>query len=190
MAPIPKGYDFVQSIPFCLKIGASVALLISLSTLGFFLNNGDITLPSGEKTFDLWGKKQILNVAILVIALALLSVILLIFLFVSGFHEQMDCVNWPSTVAINMIFWSLLLFIFGCLIADTSRKYDDVKQKHGSLCDVLRYNMSDARCDHLIASSVTCFTAFITLSVDAYLNFQNYWAGRQRQPTLRPVRRR
>ena len=59
-------------------------------------------------------------------------------------------------VAINMVFGALLLFIFACLIADTARQYDDLKQKHGSFCDSLRYNMSDARCGHLIASSVCC----------------------------------
>ena len=62
-----------------------------------------------------------------------------------------------------MIIWCVLLFISGCIIADTARKYDDKTYYITSItfCDLLKtkseynnYESSDARCGHLVGASV------------------------------------
>ena len=61
-----------------------------------------------------------------------------------------------------MVIWALLLFISGCVIADTARKYDDKTFYSTGLtfCDFLKKTRSyggsstDARCGHLVGATV------------------------------------
>ena len=57
-----------------------------------------------------------------------------------------------------MVIWGVLLFIAGCLIADTALKYDEKKfgKDRWSFCDYLKIDLvgSDARCGHLVGTTV------------------------------------
>ena len=58
-----------------------------------------------------------------------------------------------------MVIWALLLFIAGCVIADTARRYDEKKYDYDpyTFCDFLKEPQadSDARCGHLIGTTVS-----------------------------------
>ena len=185
MAQIPKGLEYVKSISFFLKIGAFIVLLIALVTLGLFLNKADISLiVSGQLTvdsFDYWERKGGLDFGMFAIVVSWLVVMIMVAFFITGLHEKITIINWPLTVAINMIIWGVLLFISGCIIADTARKYDDKTYFTTSItfCDMLKtkypynyYSTSDARCGHLVGASITCFITTIIFGVDAFFNIQ------------------
>ena len=53
-----------------------------------------------------------------------------------------------------MVIWGVLLFIAGCLIADTALKYDEKKFGRLTFCDYLKLVGSDARCGHLVGTTV------------------------------------
>ena len=57
-----------------------------------------------------------------------------------------------------MVIWGLLLFIAGCVIADTARQYDEKKfdTDPWSFCEYvkLKHVNSDARCGHLVGATV------------------------------------
>ena len=53
-----------------------------------------------------------------------------------------------------MVIWGVLLFIAGCVIADTARQYDEKKFGHWSFCDYLKLVGSNARCGHLVGATV------------------------------------
>ncbi|XP_028392253.1 uncharacterized protein LOC114516860 [Dendronephthya gigantea] len=186
MAQIPKGFDYIKSVPFFLKIGAFILLFIALITLGVFLDKGsqDVTLTNHKKvdSFDHWGRKGGLDFGMFVIVVSWLQVILLVVLFVTGLHEKISVINWPLTVAINMVIWGLLLFISGCVIADTAVKYDEKKFSYSpwSFCDFLKLSWvnSDARCGHLVGSAAICIITTIVFGVDAFFNFQ-LWRGKE-----------
>ena len=160
MAQIPKGLGYVKSIPFFLKIGAFIVLLIALGTLGFFLDKGEIDVKEAHfNSFDYWGKKAALDFGMFVIVVSWLLVMIMVAFFITGLHEKITIINWPLTVAINMIIWGVLLFISGCIIADAARHYDDKEREGLTYCDWLKKNIpffgtTDARCGHLVGSSV------------------------------------
>ena len=66
-----------------------------------------------------------------------------------------------------MVIWGVLLFIAGCIIADTARQYDDKTLKityrvsgtvvYLTFCDSLKEDWvnSDARCGHLVGATVS-----------------------------------
>ena len=60
-----------------------------------------------------------------------------------------------------MLIWGVLLFISGCLIADTARQYDDktmpfIAIGHLTFCDLLKdWAKSDATCGHLVGATVS-----------------------------------
>ena len=178
MAQIPKGLGYVKSIPFFLKIGAFVVLLIALSTLAFFLNEGEIKVKGSHfNSFDHWGRKGGLDFGMFVIVVSWLLVMIMVAFFITGLHEKITIINWPLTVAINMIIWGLLLFISGCIIADAARHYDSKKYNGRTYCDWLKvytigFGTTDARCGHLVCASVTCFITAIIFGVDAFFNIQ------------------
>ncbi|XP_028392090.1 uncharacterized protein LOC114516735 isoform X2 [Dendronephthya gigantea] len=195
MARIPKGLDYVRSVPFFLKIGAFIMLLIALITLGIFLDEANIDVKLQRQrygtinSFDGWGEKRRLDIGMSVIVVSLLQVILLVVLFATGLHEKISIINWPLTVAISMVIWGLLLFASGCFIADTAWKYDEKTTfKHGdhyhttqySFCDYLKNDIydSDARCGHLVGSAATCIITTIIFGVDAFFNLQ-LWRGKE-----------
>jgi hypothetical protein len=65
-----------------------------------------------------------------------------------------------------MAIWGVLLFIAGCVMADTARKYEVDEATYSSyswtFCDFLKKDEgylggwpgSDARCDHLVGATV------------------------------------
>ena len=55
-----------------------------------------------------------------------------------------------------MVIWGLLLFIAGCVIADTARQYDEKKFEGVTFCDAHKnLNLkNDARCGHLVGATV------------------------------------
>ncbi|XP_046842505.1 proteolipid protein 2-like isoform X1 [Xenia sp. Carnegie-2017] len=154
MGTIPKGTEYIKTVPFFLKIAEFVILLVALVTLGRFI---DVANPSESR----------LDFGMFAIVVSWIVVIVMVVVFVVGLHEKITVINWPMTVFINMVIWAVMLFIAGCVIADNVREYEDKK-----ICDLLKYFNSDARCWHLIAATVCCFIASILFAVDAFFNFR------------------
>ncbi|XP_046842629.1 plasmolipin-like [Xenia sp. Carnegie-2017] len=174
MGTIPKGIEFVKSVPFFLKIAAFVILLVAIGTLGAFLDKADLNVPPyGHSTFDIGGNKGSLDFGMFAIVVSWLVVIIMVVLFVTGLHEKVTFINWPLTVFINLVIWAVMLFIAGCVLADAARKYDnDKKGPYHTLCSYLKARNADARCGHLIGATICCFIATIIFAVDAFFNFQ------------------
>ena len=71
-----------------------------------------------------------------------------------------------------MVIWGLLLFIAGCVIADTARQYNHKRtQDFKSFCDFLKLKSidSDARCGHLVGATVIILNAHIFEPLLIYL---------------------
>ncbi|XP_046842507.1 proteolipid protein 2-like isoform X2 [Xenia sp. Carnegie-2017] len=166
MGTIPKGTEYIKTVPFFLKIAEFVILLVALVTLGRFI---DVANPSESR----------LDFGMFAIVVSWIVVIVMVVVFVVGLHEKITVINWPMTVFINMVIWAVMLFIAGCVIADNVREYEDKK-----ICDLLKYFNSDARCWHLIAATVCCFIATIIFAVDANLNYHLF---KSRTCTTTPV---
>lgn len=60
-------------------------------------------------TFDAWGRRSGLGFGMFVIVVSWLQVILLVVLFVAGLHEKITLINWPLTVRLLIIFYSLFV---------------------------------------------------------------------------------
>ncbi|XP_046842634.1 plasmolipin-like [Xenia sp. Carnegie-2017] len=154
MGTIPKGSEYIKTVPFFLKIAEFVILLVALGTLGRFI---DVLSPSESR----------LDFGMFAIVVSWIVVIVMVVVFVIGLHEKITVINWPMTVFINMVIWAVMLFIAGCVIADNVREYEDKK-----ICDGLKFAKRGARCGHLIAATVCCFIATILFAVDAFFNFR------------------
>ncbi|XP_046842008.1 plasmolipin-like [Xenia sp. Carnegie-2017] len=161
MGMIPKGTEYIKTVPFFLKIAEFVILLVAIGTLGRFLVKIGLTSEKSRLDFLMFA------VVVLWIVVVIMAV-----LFVSGLHEKISIINWPLTVFISCLTWSVMLFIAGCLLADTVRKFNNIAFSSISSCDILDKENLGATCGHLIGATVCCFIASILFAVDAFFNFR------------------
>ncbi|XP_046843272.1 uncharacterized protein LOC124437343 [Xenia sp. Carnegie-2017] len=172
MGTIPRGFSYIKTVPFFLKIAAFAVLLTGLITLGKFMDE-----VNRKSTFEFWGNKGRLDFGMFAIVVSWIVVMVMVAVFVSGLHEKVTIINWPLTVFINLVLWGIILFIAGCVIADAARRYDNDEKRLGTsktwtFCDVLKSTKHDVGCGLLAGASVTCFVAAVIFAVDGFFNFK------------------
>ncbi|CAB4014052.1 MARVEL domain-containing 1 [Paramuricea clavata] len=150
---IGKGLYYITSTPGILKIFEFVALLISLSCIGGFIN----TLNNSRGTWNFF----MFSVA----ATWILTMISFLF-FTLGAHQKFPSINWILAMAIIYFIFTVMLLIASGILANNARSY-----KISGLCDSWESVSGDIECNNLVVAVIFAFVAFVLYSLDTLFHF-------------------
>lgn len=151
---IGEGLEYIKSTPGVLKLFEFVALLISISCMGGFVN----TMHNSKGTWNFF--------LFMVAASWILTVTVFLF-FTLGVHRKLlSSINWALVVGIVFLIFTVLLLIAAAILADNTRNY-----KVSGMCDAWASVSGDIDCNNLIVSVIFGFIAFVLYSLDTLLHF-------------------